>query len=289
MSVFSTTDSHKYLPYTPNTIEGQAVLDNITRTRRVLRYRDKGKVYDRIRRGLSLYEAERIETVGSASDNLLLRGECLSACAYLKDKGIAVDLVYIDPPFASGADYAKNVYLRRHPHKARELARAEEELELDELRAFEEKMYGDIWNKEDCLNWMYENLTAIKSVMSETGSIFVHSDWNVGHYIKILMDEVFGEENFANEIIWYYYNKLHDSRKKILPRAHDVIFRCSLSNNEYIHKPLKEKRDKPVKKLVYKKVDGQIKNVIGEDGKALTYTSEDRTIDDVWRITAIRA
>ncbi|MFK5976340.1 MAG: site-specific DNA-methyltransferase [Sulfurovum sp.] len=75
-------------------------------------------------------------------------------------------------------------------------------MEMDELVAFEEKMYGDIWSKEDYLNWMYENLMAIKEVMSDTASIYVHLDWHIGHYVKILMDEVFGEENFRNEIVW---------------------------------------------------------------------------------------
>jgi adenine-specific DNA-methyltransferase len=202
----------KYIPYVPNTIEGQAILDNITRTRRILRYRDNGKVYDRIRRGLPLYEVEKIETVGRASDNLFIRGECLSACAYLKDKGIEVDLVYIDPPFASGADYAKKVYIRPHPHKARQIAEGEEQFDddledgggvnLEDLRAFEEKMYGDIWTKEDYLNWMYENLSAIKEVMSPSASIYVHVDWHIGHYVKILMDELFGEDRFRNEIVW---------------------------------------------------------------------------------------
>jgi len=53
---------------------------------------------------------------------------------------------------------------------------------------------------------MYENLVAIKSVMSETASIYVHLDWHIGHYVKILLDEIFGEANFRNEIVWYYYN-----------------------------------------------------------------------------------
>src|SRR5712692_8027351 len=119
----------KYIPYVPNTIAGQAILDNITRTRRLLRYRDNGRVYDRIRRGLPLYEIEKIETVGRASKNLLIHGECLSACAYLKDKGMEVDLVYIDPPFASGANYAKRIYLRRHPKKAREIARHDADID----------------------------------------------------------------------------------------------------------------------------------------------------------------
>jgi adenine-specific DNA-methyltransferase len=212
----------KYIPYYPNTVTGQAILDNITRTRRVLRYRDNGKVVDRIKRGMPYYELEKIESVGINADNLLIRGECISACAYLKDKGIKVDLVSIDPPFASGADYAKKVYLRRNPKLAEAIAKAEEEEEMDweELRSFEEKMYGDIWNKEDYLNWMYENLTAIKSVMSEAGSIYVHLDWHIGHYVKVLMDEVFGEDNFRNEIVWYYrrwtagsgnFQKMHET------------------------------------------------------------------------------
>ena len=204
--------SIKYISYFPETIEGQAILDNFTRTRRVLRYRDSDKVIERIKRGLPLYEAETLETIGKDAGNLMIRGECLSACAYLKDKGIEVDLVYIDPPFASGADYAKKVYLRRNPKRAAEVAQKEAEttaslaageaVDFEELRAFEEKMYGDIWNKEDYLNWMYENLTAIKAIMSETASIYVHLDWNIGHYVKVLMDEIFGEDNFQAEIVW---------------------------------------------------------------------------------------
>ena len=192
----------KYIPYYPNTVEGQAILDNITRTQRVLRYRENDKVYDRIKRGMPYYEVEPMETVGEPSENLVIRGECISACAYLKEKGIKVDLVYIDPPFASGADYAKKVYLRRNPKLAEKIAEAEQEMDIDELKAFEEKMYGDIWQKEDYLNWMYENLVAIKSIMSDKASIYLHLDWHISHYAKILMDEVFGDDNFVNEIIW---------------------------------------------------------------------------------------
>lgn len=192
----------KYIPYYPNTVEGQAILDNITRTQRVLRYRENDKVYDRIKRGMPYYEVEPLETVGEPSENLVIRGECISACAYLKEKGIKVDLVYIDPPFASGADYAKKVYLRRNPKLAEKIAEAEQEMDIDELKAFEEKMYGDIWQKEDYLNWMYENLMAIKSIMSDKASIYLHLDWHISHYAKILMDEVFGDDNFVNEIIW---------------------------------------------------------------------------------------
>ena len=193
----------KYIPYFPNTLEGQAILDNFVRTKRVLRYRDNDKVIERIERGMPLYEMEVKEQIGkNPNHNMVIRGECLSACAYLKDKGVQVDLVYIDPPFASGADYAKKVYIRRNPKMAEAIRQAETELDVEELKAFEEKMYGDVWDKERYLNWMYENLMAIKSVMSDEASIYVHLDYHIGHYVKLLLDEIFGEDNFRNEIIW---------------------------------------------------------------------------------------
>jgi len=109
----------KYVPFYPEPIEGQALLNNFTRTRRALAYRDNDKPVQRILRGMPLYEVDKVEQVGENPDgNLVIRGECLSACAYLKDRGIQVDLVYIDPPFASGANYAKKIYLRRNPKVA---------------------------------------------------------------------------------------------------------------------------------------------------------------------------
>ena len=190
----------KYVPFIPEPIEGQAVLGNFNR---ILKYKGADDVSMTIQRGMPLYEMEKQETVGKNADgNMVIRGECVSACAYLKDQGMQVDLVYIDPPFASGADYAKKVYIRRNPKVAEAIAQAEQELDIDELKTFEEKMYGDVWDKEKYLNWMYENLMAIKSVMSETASIYVHLDTKIGHYVKILLDEIFGEENFKNEIRW---------------------------------------------------------------------------------------
>lgn len=190
----------KYIPFIPEPIEGQAVLGNFNR---ILKYKGADEVSMTIQRGMPLYEMEKQETVGTNPDgNMVIRGECISACAYLKEKGIQVDLVYIDPPFASGADYAKKVYIRRNPKVAEAIAQAEQELDVDELKAFEEKMYGDVWDKEKYLNWMYENLMAIKSVMSENAIIYVHLDHSIGFYVKILLDEIFGEMNWLNTVVW---------------------------------------------------------------------------------------
>jgi len=198
----------EYVPFYPTTIEGQAVLGNFVRTQRLLRYRDNDRIVRSVQRGMPLYETNLEETVGNEnSGNMVIRGECLSACAFLKkriDTGEMrpIDLVYIDPPFASGADYAKQVYIRRNPKLAEQVRDAEEQLMDDELRSFEEVMYGDIWDKERYLNWMHENLLAIKSVMSPNASIYVHLDQHIGFYVKVLLDEVFGEGNLVNTIVW---------------------------------------------------------------------------------------
>ena len=217
----------KYVPYFKDAIQGQALLDNFVRTKRILKYADNNEIKERIERGLPLYETEVTEIVGKESDNLVIRGECISACAYLKENNIKVDLVYIDPPFASGADYAKIVYLRRNPKIVETIKKTEEKLEIEDLKSFEEKMYGDIWNKEAYLNWMYENLMVIKSIMSETASIYVHLDWHICHYVKILMDEIFREDNFKNEIIWCYTGGTDN--KNNFGRKHDTILFYSKS------------------------------------------------------------
>ena len=218
----------RHIPFFPDPIRGQALLDNFRRT---LRYSGSQNAERLVRRGMPLYELETVESVGETprenpladpACNLVIRGECLAACAALRDAGRTVDLVYIDPPFASGADYAKKIYLRRNPKKAAELAEAERTLDSDDFAAFEEKMYGDVWEKEKYLNWMYTNLLAIKSVMSDNASIYVHLDWHIGHYVKILMDEVYGEENFRSEIIWKRSSAHSDNTD--YANIHDTIF-----------------------------------------------------------------
>ena len=221
----------KYIPYYPDTLEGQALLDNFVRTRRILRYRDNDRIVEHIQRGMPLYEVEPLEKKGNNEQhNLIMHGDCLSTCAYLKEQGIEVDLVYIDPPFASGADYAKKIYIRRNPLVQKAIKDAEQNLDNSEMKEFEEKMYGDIWDKERYLNWMYENLMAIKSVMTENASIYVHLDYHIGHYVKILMDEIFGEENFRNEIVWCYYGPGSPGMKNF-NKKHDTIFWYSRSND----------------------------------------------------------
>lgn len=207
--------------------------------------------------------------------NLLLHGDALSACAYLKSKNIKVDLVYIDPPFASGANYAKKVYLR-NGNKT--------EFENDDNSIGEEIMYGDIWQKEDYLNWLYERLLAIREVMSEKASIYVHLDWHIGHYAKILMDEVFGEENLQREIIWD--NAALSGFKTIAPnwiKAHDTILFYTKSDAKVFNKQNQPHRKEYLDRFDKKDKDGR--SYFDGRGEIL-YLDEvikkGKTVGDVW-------
>ena len=194
--------ANKYIPYEVSPVKGQAVLNNF---HRLLKYDGNDKVLSNISRGMPYYELNHIETVGNENtDNMVIRGECISACAYLKEHNIKVDLVYIDPPFASEANYSKEVYIRNAVVDKEIGENVINKFAKDEKKKdkFDEEMYGDIWTKEYYLNWMYENLRAIKEIISENGSIYVHLDNGIEHYIKIIMDEIFGEGNFRRDITW---------------------------------------------------------------------------------------
>jgi adenine-specific DNA-methyltransferase len=102
-----------------------------------------------------------------------------------------INLIYIDPPFATGADFSINIKLG--------------DLEwTKEASVIEEKAYRDTWGRglDSYLQMMYDRLVLMRELLTENGSIYVHLDWHVGHYLKIVMDEVFGKENFVNHISW---------------------------------------------------------------------------------------
>ena len=278
----------KYIPYYPETIQGQAILNNFTRTQRYLKYKDNNGLDTSIAKGMPLYEMESLEKVGKNKDNnLVIRGECLSSCAYLKENNIKVDLVYIDPPFASGADYAKKIYIRKNPKVDEAIKKAETELNNEDLKAFEETMYGDIWNKEAYLNWMYENLLAIKSIMSENASIYVHLDWHIGHYVKVLMDEIWGENNFINEIVWCYTGGTDSKRS--FGRKHDTIFLFSQNENYVFNGDFEPFSEGTLKRFNKEDEKGKYKENKLENGRVYkTYMKEEgKLVPDYWNFPIV--
>lgn len=186
-----------------------------------------------------------------------------------------VDLIYIDPPFDSKADYKKKISLRG-------------KTATNDSTSFEEKQYGDIWTNDEYLQFMYERLILCRELLADTGSIYLHCDWNKGHHLRSLLDEVFGPDNFKNEIYWYYYNKMPDSRKGIFPRATDTILWYAKSKASALFNPLREKRDKPVKQLVRKKINGRMVNARDEHGNVMYRITDTRIVDNVWRLSMLQ-
>jgi DNA modification methylase len=158
--------------------------------------------------------------------NLLFHGDNKEVLATLLELGFRgkIDLIYIDPPFKSGADYVRRVELRG----LKNLGRIDE----DSASVLQQTMYFDIWNNDNYLQFMYERLMLLKELLSETGSIYVHLDWHVGHYLKIIMDEVFGEDNFINEIIWFFKGTTNSPRQ--YADKHDtILFYAKNKNSNY--------------------------------------------------------
>lgn len=125
-----------------------------------------------------------------------------------------VDLIYIDPPFDTGADFTFST----------EIPGSETRF-TKQPSIIEQKAYRDTWGKgqDSYLQWFYETVVLLHDFLAESGSIYVHCDYRVSSSIGLILDEIFGKENFQNEIIWHYYNVASVSRK-CFGRKHDTIF-----------------------------------------------------------------
>lgn len=142
--------------------------------------------------------------------NKVFWGDNLQVMSHLlKEYRGKIDLIYIDPPFASDADYKKKIRVKGT------------DVTGDSL-SFEEKQYGDIWNNDEYLQFIYERLTLMRELLSDYGTIFVHCDWRVCSYMRLIMDEVFGKDCFLNEIIWNYSGGRIG--KNFFGRKHDNIY-----------------------------------------------------------------
>jgi adenine specific DNA methylase Mod len=143
------------------------------------------------------YPAQLKEVYGEPDSNgwfnKIFWGDNLQVMSHLlKEYRGKIDLIYIDPPFDSKAQYKKKVIV-----KGSKLT--------NDTSAFEDKQYGDIWTNDEYLQFMYERLILLKELLSDKGSIYVHCDWHKSHHLRMLLDEVFGQKNFINEIIWQYF------------------------------------------------------------------------------------
>ena len=154
-------------------------------------------------------------------DNLLAMAALLAGDEHTPSLRGKVDLIYIDPPFDSKADYRTKVTLPG--------------VELEQRpTVIEQFAYSDTWSDGTAsyLAMITPRLILMRELLADTGSIYVHLDWHVGHYVKLVLDEVFGKDNFRNEIVWHYsgWNKqLQTSFEK----RHDTLFMYGKSDLQH--------------------------------------------------------
>ncbi len=167
--------------------------------------------------------------------NRLIWGDNLLAMQALLTQGYEgkINLIYIDPPFDSKADYSHKMTIPTNPSPS---GRGQDEgLEFTkEPSVIERLAYKDTWagGTDSYLDMLYPRLQLMKRLLAEDGSIYVHCDWHANSYLRIMMDEVFGKDNFLNEIIWCYKER-ELSKRKFNPKHDTILFYCKNSNADY--------------------------------------------------------
>jgi site-specific DNA-methyltransferase (adenine-specific)/adenine-specific DNA-methyltransferase len=139
------------------------------------------------------YPAQLKEVHGEEVDgwrNKIFWGDNLQVMSHLlKEFRGKVDLIYIDPPFDSRANYRKSISLKSAEGDA-------------DYSTFEEKQYSDIWNNDEYLQFMFERLTLMRELLSEKGNLFLHCDYRKNSHLRLILDEIFGSGSLVNEIVW---------------------------------------------------------------------------------------
>ena len=216
------------------------------------------------------YPAQLKETYGEEIDdwrNKIYWGDNLQVMSHLlKTYRGKINMIYIDPPFDSKADYKKRIEMK------------EKKVEND-LTAFEEKQYTDIWTNDEYLQFMYERLILMRELLSDQGTIYLHCDPTMSHYLKLVMDEVFGRNQFLNEIIWHYTGG--GRSKTYFSHKHDVIlwYTRSLDNHCF---NIDEVR------VPYKETSGYAKEgIVSRSGRRYIPHPKGTPVDDVWDVPII--
>jgi len=178
-------------------------------------------------------------------DNLLIWGDNRDVTnSLIKKFSNKIKLIYIDPPFATGGDF-----------KFKTLIGDNDAFEIN-------KAYSDTWKGgiEEYIEFLYERLVLMKELLAEDGSIYVHLDWHVSHYIKIVMDEIFGKENFRNEVIWAYPAASMRTRRFFIRSFDSILFYTKSSEYTFNDDP-----------GIYMEYSDRVKFALKEDDKGMFY------------------
>lgn len=193
----------------------------------------------------------------------------------IEDAG-GLKLIYIDPPFDVGADFSMDIEIGGETfHK--------------EPNLLEQIAYRDTWGRgaDSFISMIYERLILMRDLMAPDGCIYLHCDWHVGFALRSVMNEIFGAENFINEITWHYYNKMAPV-SACFPRASDRIMSYCKTRGHYFFEQQYEALDKPVKRLKRQFVGGKAINARDEAGNVQYIELDKKRLDDVWRLSMLQ-
>ncbi len=210
--------------------------------------------------------------------NRLIWGDNLLAMQALLAQGYEgkINLIYIDPPFDSKADYSHKIKI-----DGAEMTK--------EPSIIERLAYKDTWEggTDSYLDMLYPRLQLMKRLLAPNGSIYVHLDWHIGHYVKVMMDEIFGRENFRNEIVWRYRRWPAPSRD--FQKMHDTIYRYTRKDEGYIWNQLYEPKAASTLKAFG---DTKLTTEITERGTVKKIRTEEKSegtnMSDVWELPMIQ-
>ncbi len=192
----------------------------------------------------------------------------------IEDQG-GIKLIYIDPPFDVGADFSMDIHI------------GDEQL-TKQPSVLEELAYRDTWGKgaDSFIAMIYERLRIMKDLLADDGTIYVHCDWRVNGYIRLILDEIFGTENFLNEVVWSYFAFKRSTTKKF-PQKHDSIISYVKNKESYIWNTQYKPHSPEYLKRWKKDVDGRLfrddVNPTG-GGKRIIYLDQVKgdIVDSVW-------
>jgi len=193
----------------------------------------------------------------------------------IEDAG-GLKLIYIDPPFDVGADFSMDIEIGGETfHK--------------EPNLLEQIAYRDTWGRgaDSFISMIYERLILMRDLLAPDGCIYVHCDWHVGFALRSVMNEIFGAENFINEITWHYYNKMAPV-SACFPRASDRIMSYCKTRGQYFFEQQYEALDKPVKRLKRQFIGGKAINARDEAGNVQYIELDKKRLDDVWRLSMLQ-
>ena len=228
--------------------------------------------------------------------NLIYCGDCL---ALLKDpkkfSDGSVDVIYMDPPFFSKKDY-EDIWIKDKRTRIKFDDKDWEKMRGDidpnvmaEYKAIEDRWRGGKNGIHVYIAYMRERLDQCWRVLNDTGSLYLHCDWHASHYLKIMLDEVFGYENFRNEIIWHFNTIGGNARK--YEKSHETILWYTKTREYYFDKdPVRRPYSESILKAARRDADGRLvySRGMGRDGKKLNRKKESRinplgkSPPDVW-------